>query len=120
VIGPATWHDRAVIERAKQVRAGRGILGRSAVLLVAAVVLIHAGEFTAGRCSRADGAAGGWATAVLFAVMGLLFLLLSGLWRTRGTGAWPGILLGWALAALVTVMVLGGEAIYVRGLPLGC
>ncbi|WP_436531659.1 hypothetical protein [Actinoplanes sp. HUAS TT8] len=109
-----------MIERSKQMRAGLGILGRAAVLLIFVVALIHAAEFTAGTCSRADGAAGGWATAVLFAVMGLLGLLLLGLWRTRGTQVWPGILLGWALAALVTVAVLAAEAAYVRGLPLGC
>ncbi|BCY14246.1 hypothetical protein L3i22_093340 [Actinoplanes sp. L3-i22] len=93
---------------------------RAAVLLVAAVILIHGAEATAGSCSRADGAAGGWVTAFLFVVAGLSLLLLSGLWRTRGTGAWPGVLLGWTTGALITAAVLTAEAFYVRGLPLGC
>jgi hypothetical protein len=107
-------------DRSQQSRAGRGIVGRAAVLLVAVVVLIHGTEAAGGSCDRADNATAGWVTAVLFAVMGLGLLLLSGLWRARGTGAWPGVLLGWAAGALVTTVVLAGEAIYVRGIPLGC
>lgn len=107
-------------DRAKQVRAGRGILGRAAVLLVAVLVLIHATEFVADRCGRADNASAGWVTAVLFAVMGLLLLLLTGWLRTRGDGVWPGLLIGWLIAVVITVAVLGAEAVYVRSLPLGC
>lgn len=107
-------------DRSKQVRAGRGILGRAAVLLAAVVVLIHAMITVSGACERADNATAGWSTAVLFAVMGLLLLLFSGLWRTRGDGVLPGVLLGWAAGALITTVVLAGEAIYVRSIPLGC
>ncbi len=107
-------------DRSKQVRAGRGILGRAMVLLVAMLVLIHAAEAVADACSRADNASAGWVTAVLFAAMGLPMLLLSGLWRTRGDGVRSGLLLGWLVAALITIAVLGGEAVYVRSLPLGC
>ncbi|MFI1992311.1 hypothetical protein [Actinoplanes sp. NPDC020271] len=106
-------------DRSKQMRAGLGIVARSAVLLIVMAGLVWVAEGSAGLCNQGDGAAGGWATAVSFAVVGLPMLLFLGLWRTRGTGAWPGILLGWVVAVLLVVALLAGEAAYVRSIPLG-
>ncbi|GAA2856477.1 hypothetical protein Acy02nite_65530 [Actinoplanes cyaneus] len=107
-------------DRSKQLRTGSGIVGRAAVLLVATVGLVYVGEATAGLCSRADGASSGSVMAILFAAVGLPILLFLGLWRTRGTGAWPGVVLGWLVALLLTAGVLAAEVAYARSIPLGC
>ncbi|BCJ42172.1 hypothetical protein GCM10010168_64500 [Actinoplanes ianthinogenes] len=107
-------------DTSKQLRAGLGLLWRSAVLVAVMAGLVWVGENTAGDCGRGDGAAGGWAVAALLGLVTCPVLLVTGLRRARRTGTWPGVLLGWTAGLLLVGLLLAVEVLHVRGLPSGC